>query len=179
MVRRTKQDWYDVAYKGLIESGVGAISAEKLAARLRVSRGSFYHHFGSKQGFHQALLENWLQLNTMRISELNSGKSVADKLVALSNFAWALPHQLEVAIRAWALYDDLAQEYQIKTDHIRITYLTELFNQKYGKKKARKAAEVLLYSFIGLQNRQPIAMRSEINKFQKLINEILDQYLKN
>ena len=177
MARKTKQDWYDVAYSSLIEFGVEAISAEKLAAKLDVSRGSFYHHFGSRRGFHQALLENWLQINTLRIRELNKGKSATEKLKGLKDFAWVLPHKIEVAIRAWALYDDLAKEYQIKTDKIRLAYLTDLFKQKYNKTKASKAAEVLFYSFIGLQNRQPMPGDVEFQQFQRLINEILENFL--
>jgi len=177
MARKTKQDWYDVAYSGLIESGVKAISAEKLATKLGVSRGSFYHHFGSRQGFHQSLLENWLQLNTMRISELNEGKSAADKLKSLKDFAWALPHKIEVAIRAWALYDQLAREYQIKTDNIRLSYLTKLIAEKYDSRKAKKAAEVFFYSFIGMQHRQPMPCEQEIQEFKQQINEVLEDFL--
>jgi len=177
MARKTKQDWYAIAYSSLIESGVEAISAEKLATKLGVSRGSFYHHFGSRQGFHKALLENWLQLNTMRINELNQGKSATEKLRGLKDFAWALPHKLEVAIRAWSLYDEQAREYQIKTDHIRLAYLTDLFEEKYNKTKAKKAAEVLFYSFIGLQNRQPAPSSDEFHSFKDQINQVLEHYL--
>jgi len=81
-----------------------------------VNRGSFYHPFGNRQGFHKTLLEDWLQINTMRIHELNKGKFTTEKLKRLKDFAWVLPHKIEVAICAWALYDDLAKEYQIKTD---------------------------------------------------------------
>lgn len=177
MSRKTKQDWYEIAYQGLIESGVEALSAEKLATKLGVSRGSFYHHFGSCERFHQALLENWLQRNTLQIDQLNEGKSASEKIQGLKDFAWALPHQIEVAIRSWALYDDLAKRYQIKTDQIRLDYITELFEAKFEKVKAKKAAEVLFYSFIGIQNRQPIATEDQITSFSQLINEVLENYL--
>jgi len=176
MARKTKQDWYDIAYQGLIESGVEAISAEKLATKLGVSRGSFYHHFGSRRGFHEALLENWLQINTLRIHEFKS-KSTMEKLKGLNDLAWGLPHKIEVAIRAWALYDDFAKEYQIKTDQIRLAYLTDLFKQKFSQTKATKAAEILLYSFIGMQNRQPMPSEKEFQQFQRLINDILEEVL--
>ena len=179
MSRKTKQDWYDIAYQGLIESGIDSLSAEKLASKLGVSRGSFYHHFGSCEGFYKALLENWLQRNTMQIDQLNQGKSASEKIQGLKEFAWALPHKIEVAIRSWALYDDLAKKYQIKTDEIRLDYITELFEAKYEKTKARKAAKVLFYAFIGIQNRQPLVTKNEINSFSLLINEVIESYVKD
>ena len=177
MSRKTKQDWYDIAYQGLTESGIEALSAEKLASRLGVSRGSFYHHFGSCEGFHKALLENWLQKNTMQIDSINQGKTSSEKLIALKQFAWTLPHEIEVAIRAWALYDPLAREYQIKTDKIRLDYITSLFEEKYSSSKALAAAEVLYYAFIGIQNRQPLQSKNEISRFSELINQVIETYL--
>ena len=177
MSRKTKQDWYDIAYQGLIESGIESLSVEKLASKLGVSRGSFYHHFGSCEGFYKELLEHWLQRNTMQIDQLNQGKSASEKIRGLKEFAWALPHKIEVAIRSWALYDDLAKEYQIKTDKIRLDYITGLFEAKYDKTKAKKAAEVLFYAFIGIQNRQPLVTKNEIASFSRLINEVIENYL--
>jgi len=177
LAKKTKQDWFNIAYECLIESGVEAIAAEKLASKLGVSRGSFYHHFGSKQGFHRALLEDWFEKNTLRINQLNHGKPIEDKITSLTNFAWALPHKIEVAIRAWALYDELAKEYQIKTDQIRINYLTELFAEKYSSEKAGEAAKVLFYSFVGLQNRQPMPSKYEFNQFQTVISRVVQSYL--
>jgi len=175
--RKTKHDWYEVAYQALIKSGVDALSVENLASKLGVSRGSFYHHFGSCEGFYRELLENWLQRNTMQIDRLNQDKSASEKIQGLNDFAWALPHELEVAIRSWALYDDIAKEYQIKTDQIRLDYITQLFAQKYGKDKARKAAKVLYYSFIGIQNHQPMVTNEEVRSFSQLINDVIQNYL--
>jgi len=177
--RKTKQDWYDIAYQGLIESGIEALSAEKLASKLGVSRGSFYHHFGSCEGFHKELLENWLQRNTLQIDQLNQGKSDSEKIQGLKEFAWALPHKIEVAIRSWALYDDLAKEYQIRVDKKRLDYITSLFEAKYERARAKKAAEVLFYAFVGIQNRQPMMTENQINSFSQLINEVIDGYLNN
>jgi len=39
------------------------------------------------------------------------------------------------------------------------------------------SAEVLFYSFIGLQNRQPMPSEKEFQQFQRLINEILEEVL--
>lgn len=177
MAKKTKKDWFEVAYKALTKSGVDAISAEKLAQQLGVSRGSFYHHFGSKEGFHRDLLEDWLQRNTYQIKTINEGKSDEERLKRLTEFAWALPHEIEVAIRAWALYDELAKEYQIKNDRLRLKYTCQLFEAVVGKDKAYELAQVLYYSFIGLQNRQPAATIKEIDTFKKSLNSVLESYL--
>jgi len=177
MARKTKQDWFDVAYAGLLDSGVGALSAEKLAAKLGVSRGSFYHHFGSCEGFYHALLDNWVEQNTLRIKQLNEGKSPPEQITGLSEFAWSLPHKIDVAIRAWALYDDLAKEYQDKTDELRLNYLTHLFEQEYGKDRALKAAEVIFYAFIGMQNHNPAPSDEKFQQFHSLIGKLVESYL--
>lgn len=177
MAHKTKQDWLDVAYSSLLEFGVESLSAEKMAAKLGVSRGSFHHHFGSRKGFHHALLDDWVEQNTLRIKRLNEGKTPFEQIVGLSDFAWSLPHKIDVAIRAWALYDDLAKEYQEKTDKLRLDYLTHLFEQEYGKERARKAAEIIFYTFIGMQNHDPDPSDEKFRQFHSLIGKLVESYL--
>lgn len=56
MKKLTRDDWIEAGLKTLDLEGYTAISGERLARRLNVTRGSFYHHFRSREDFMRALL---------------------------------------------------------------------------------------------------------------------------
>src|SRR2546430_8707265 len=58
-MRQGKDDYYRIALELLAEGGVGALTIANLCARLGVTTGSFYAHFGGIREFHTAFLEQW------------------------------------------------------------------------------------------------------------------------
>lgn len=177
MPNKSRLDWVEKAFQLLIEHGVSAISANKVGNSLGLSRGSFYYHFGSSKGFHQAILETWYQRGTVDVLKLNIGKSPQQKLEGLRNFAWLLPHKLDVAIRSWALYDPLAKGYQEKVDADRLNYVTQVYKEALGNKlsedKLKFTAKLAYYAFIGTQNIQPSLSDAELDEFKQGLHDIL------
>ena len=57
--RLTADDWAQAALDLIAEQGVAAVAVEPLARRLRVTKGSFYWHFPSRDALLQAALERW------------------------------------------------------------------------------------------------------------------------
>lgn len=55
----TRDHWIAAGLNALDNDGDAGISAERLARRLNVTRGSFYHHFRSRNEFVHALLAAW------------------------------------------------------------------------------------------------------------------------
>src|SRR5262245_30715593 len=54
-------DWVRAARLALLEGGPDAVKVERLARKLRVSKGSFYWHFKNRQELLEYLLREWEQ----------------------------------------------------------------------------------------------------------------------
>ncbi|MEN3812052.1 TetR/AcrR family transcriptional regulator [Chromobacterium piscinae] len=54
-----RHDWIEAGFDTLDKVGYGGISAESLARRLNVTRGSFYHHCRNREDFVRTLLATW------------------------------------------------------------------------------------------------------------------------
>ncbi|MDR2871798.1 MAG: TetR/AcrR family transcriptional regulator [Xanthomonadaceae bacterium] len=65
--RLSASDWAQAALDVIAEQGVAAIAVEPLARRLKVTKGSFYWHFPSRDALLQAALECWETLEQERI----------------------------------------------------------------------------------------------------------------
>lgn len=103
----TKDQYFDIALEVLAELGFKGLNIGVLCRRLGVTSGSFYHHFGSWQGFVDLLLETWEHRQVLVLRARNFGRSTPDDDVrALSDLACGLNHRAEAAIRAWAANDE-------------------------------------------------------------------------
>ncbi|MGO4617142.1 TetR/AcrR family transcriptional regulator [Nocardia sp. 2YAB30] len=103
----TKEQYFDTALEVLAEFGFKGLNIGVLCRRLGVTSGSFYHHFGSWQGFVDALLDHWenRQVRILRTLKFNQGNP-DDDIRAMSVLAAGLHHAAEAAIRAWAANDE-------------------------------------------------------------------------
>lgn len=60
----TASDWAEAALQLIAESGLGALTVSRLAARLGVTKGSFYWHFKGRDELLAAALDRWQQRAT-------------------------------------------------------------------------------------------------------------------
>ena len=60
----TAADWAEAALHLIAEAGLGALTVEALAARLGVTKGSFYWHFKGRSELLAAALGRWEQRTT-------------------------------------------------------------------------------------------------------------------
>jgi TetR/AcrR family transcriptional repressor of nem operon len=73
----------DVAHPLLLERGFTAVGLAEILAAARVPKGSFYHYFGSKEAFGEAVLETYFTDCLARIDQLLAGPGpAADRLMA-------------------------------------------------------------------------------------------------
>ncbi|MCR6481839.1 TetR/AcrR family transcriptional regulator [Amycolatopsis sp. OK19-0408] len=122
-----KRDWLDAGLALLAEQGAPAVTIERLADGLGLSKGSFYHHFKGMTGFRTALLEHFEAERTTRFVE-QAEAAGGDRLDALLKLVLAPGRwlELEIAVRAWALQDAEARAVQERVDRTRLAYLTEI-----------------------------------------------------
>ena len=170
--RKTRKDWINAGIKALKAKGPDAISAEKLARQLGVTRGSFYHHFANIHAFNAAILDHWIQVNTSSpFAEAKSNaKTVAEELDELVEKSWHTDLQLEVAVRAWAMTNRQVRECVENSDKYRLEYLIQLYQAVVGNKDTgKKFAQIAFYGLLGAIHAQP---KMEEEKLGTLIREI-------
>ena len=153
MVRKTKRDWLIEALTVLAEVGAQSLTIDLLTERLSVTKGSFYHHFGNYDGFKESLLDFFEAEGTLEIIDYTEeGHTPQDKLQRLLEVTAAFSPDVEVAIRAWALQDDMVRAYQTRIDQRRIAYVKSLFVALTGDDTlAQQRAEILYIVYIGSQ----------------------------
>jgi len=62
--RLTRRAWQRAALEALIEGGASAVTVPRLAAKLGVTKGSFYWHFASVDALLEAALADWERIFT-------------------------------------------------------------------------------------------------------------------
>lgn len=66
-----RAQWVAAGLESLRQGGVGAVRVERLAARLGITKGSFYWHFRNRGDLLDALLEYWAREMTDAEFELS------------------------------------------------------------------------------------------------------------
>jgi AcrR family transcriptional regulator len=148
----SRRDWLTEGMALLEAMGAEALTIETLAKRLGVTKGSFYHHFKNHQDFKKSLLVFYEEERTLQIIQVaEKATSPQAKLERILQ-ATLQPSQLEVALRAWALQDDLVREYQQRIDQQRIAYLEEVISALIDDHSHAARMAQLLYSvYVGSQ----------------------------
>lgn len=129
--RLTPADWVNAGIDLLVEGGVAAVSIDRIAKDLGVTRGSFYHHFKDRETLLTEMLEYWVQKWTYRIFEEITLLDLdpATTLITLIKMIRGKNAALyEATFRAWALHDPIAREVVCRVDNERLSVVRELFN---------------------------------------------------
>jgi AcrR family transcriptional regulator len=166
----TRDDYLAAGLDLLAEGGVGAVTIAALCERLGVTKGSFYHHFDSGPGFHEALLACW-EAGTHR--SIEAARAVPDshrRLSVLKELAVAAPHEAEGAIRAWGRSHEPAAAVVRRVDAAREANLVESFRAVgIPATRARHLARIGLATLIGTQS-----LERPVNR--KRLLAVFDEY---
>lgn len=129
----TRNDWIAAGFDALDTEGYAGISAESLARRLNVTRGSFYHHFRNREDFVRTLLGAWEDDYTARmLAYAADGRNAGDTLTRYLHIASEKQPAREVAIRAWSLHDALVAQFQQRVDATRLAFAIETSRRWVG-----------------------------------------------
>ena len=125
-----KQEWLTQGFVILKTQGAAGLTIDNLTTAMGRTKGAFYHHFKNRQDYSRRLLELWEERQANEIIRISKQKKtfndINQTLVDLSEKA--MDSEIEVAIRAWALRDPLAREFQERIDTHRTKFLAELFS---------------------------------------------------
>lgn len=124
--------WLAAARDMLVEEGIAAVKVDRLAQRLGVTRGGFYHHFEDHADLLARLLAHW----EAEARFLPSGRSPRNPAEALAAIDAQVQHliserdydpRFDMAVRAWAQADATVAAAVERMDRRRIAALTRIF----------------------------------------------------
>ncbi|MCG7561561.1 TetR/AcrR family transcriptional regulator [Pseudoalteromonas sp. McH1-42] len=152
-----RQGWLAFALKTLISSGPDALTIDRLCARKKVTKGSFYHHFKNRQAFVDALMTYWYEQATTRLIAIaDTQPCPLTRLERLDEAIAATDIEAELHIRAWALKDASIQHHLSTIDTQRQHYLKTCYLELgLDQTRAEHLATTSYASFLGLQQLYP------------------------
>jgi len=159
MKKVSRESWIQAGFQMLDQFGYTHLSAEKIARRLNVTRGSFYHHFRSRADFVDALLVRWRQdYTTEVIAQARAEENPQRRLERYLSVAGRLQPGREVAIRAWAARDSNVRAVLEQTDASRLAFVRQLGRDLFpdaAEDALHRFAQVACLAFIGFQQTGP------------------------
>lgn len=155
-----RQDWIEAGLAVLAESGVEAVRVEPLAKRMNMTKGSFYWHFKDRNDLLDAILAEWVEIDTHSIiGQVNQiDADPKTKLLRLFELAIAdngltpglVNGRIENAIRAWATNDMKVAVVVGQVDRQRLDYTKNLFFEiGFSETEALVRARLAYYSLVG------------------------------
>ena len=150
--RLGKAEWIEAGFKALARDGVDSVRVERLADKLRVTKGSFYWHFEDRGALLAALLEAWQAEATNAVIDAveAQGGNARARLTALFTIVGEVDGRLDRAIRTWAAQDRTAKAAIEAIDRRRLDYLVTLFSEiGFKPADALARARLVYHALIG------------------------------
>jgi AcrR family transcriptional regulator len=154
-IKVPREGWLNCARVTLIEDGIDGVKVDRLARRLKISRGGFYHHFRNLQQLLNELLVMWKTQNRFTPAKIvASTPEAAGK--ALFQISQDVVHengfdpQFDMAMREWARISHPAAEVVHEVDKERVAALQQVFEGfGYGPREAMIRARIYYWHQIG------------------------------
>lgn len=180
MKRLNRTAWLNQGFKILKTSGAAGLTIENLASNLNKTKGSFYHHFKSRNDYFEKLLEEWENRQTLQVIQLSkkekSFENISKKLFLLSEKKYE--PEVEVAIRAWALRDPLARSFQERIDTQRVGFLKEMFTHITDDTEKTEIMSLIRYCFyIGSQQIIPPIDKDTYKILLDTLTDVFEVYV--
>ena len=170
MARKTKRDWFITAVQILHQSGPQGLTIDALCQSLQMTKGSFYHHFGSYDGFKTEFLAFYEQEGTLdiisQLADLPTPKEKLHQLLAIIvTYSTKGLENPDVIMRAWALQDTAVAQIQSRIDGRRRAYVQSLCEEITGDAAQAKIIAQLLYAvLVGSEQMQPPIVGEELRQ---------------
>lgn len=144
--RLQKVNWIAFALNELAKYGHTNLTAQNLAQKMGVSRGSFYWHFNDVRDFEECVLQEWKNISTERIIEsLHDHPNPESRLKSLLSKAMSEDVSLERAVRSWASMKEWVAIVVADVDLRRISYVEELLESLQIPVSERRVRALALY----------------------------------
>lgn len=153
--KNTVKDWIDAAQRTLVDEGISGLKVDRLANRLGVTRGGFYHSFKDRDEFFDQIIQHWEQTCRFLQDDPPPTKPTEaidwlDRLIQRLIEADGYDYQFDLAVREWARADKRAEWAVERADRDRLDTLQKCFEALgYDVDHAAIRARVFYYHQIG------------------------------
>jgi AcrR family transcriptional regulator len=165
----SKENWIKKGLLIIRRNGSSHLTIDEIASRLKVTKGSFYHHFENIDEFEYEVANYWSTELIENMGQANT-KNVAD---SLKRFYEAVNVKEETKFRNWSESSKFAAEALKSLDLKRIDFLFALYQTKYDQKEAKAKAYLEYGAFIGVQQLFKYMSEAEIKAATK---EFMNQF---
>lgn len=150
-------DWTAAGLAALEADGYPAVRADRLAAALGVSRGSFYWHFSNVGAFEAALIARWRAMVLAALdAPFEPGETALDRFASIVRRSLLTTRRLETQFRAWAAINASVRAALDLVDANRVDYFTQLL-ARAGTEAARaeSIARLAYWTYLGRHQTMP------------------------
>ena len=179
--RLSAEDWAQAALDLIAEEGVAAVAVEPLARRLKVTKGSFYWHFPSREALLKAALERWESVEQENV--FGTLEAVSDPRERLRSLFQVVAHE----VKSHVIYAELlkamdhpvVQPVMQRVSGRRLDYLTASFRQAgMARVEAQQRARLTYAAYLGflqlsLQLHQPRLSHEEFEAYVEHVTDTL------
>lgn len=175
----TAADWAEAALQLIAEAGLGALTVEALAARLGVTKGSFYWHFKGRSELLADALGRWEQrATTEAITGLAAVTDPRQRLTLMLDAASQSPRSRSLyAALAEAAGDTIVRRVLNRVASTRIEYLEACYRQVGLAQPRAKAKAVLAYAayrgLLQLAHEAPAVLPADWSSYAAVVREAL------
>lgn len=172
---RTRDDYFEAGLRLMADGGTGAVTIARLCEALTVTKGSFYHHFKNIDDYRLQLLKHWAVVREGQIAEaLALADTPLKRTVAMREHSLGLPHEAEVAIRAWSRRDGTVEGIQQRVDAERERAIAEAYAATgVPADVATLLGRVAVSVLIGAQHRSRPADRQSLEAMYRLLHDLV------
>ena len=161
----------------LEKEGFARITIDNLCGLLQITKGAFYHHFKNIDGYVDALMRYWLEVNTFEfireVDKLNTPKEQQQKLADMAAYASI---RNESVIRAWGYSNPIVRNYVVQADSIRLEYANKL-NEAIGL-DAKQAMDLAIIQYSMLIGMQQVCSDLSAKQFKELQDMVINKFKK-
>jgi AcrR family transcriptional regulator len=128
----SKAEWLEKALQTLGKGGVAAITVEGMAKLLGINKSGFYWHFKNRDDLLRQLLNYWTHEVTEVITDNPDLFKLEPKARLIKIAEMILDFELtryEIAIRQWALHDELAARAAKKVNRVRLDFVSNTLSE--------------------------------------------------
>lgn len=175
----TASDWVEGALQLIAEAGLRALTVDALAARLGVTKGSFYWHFKGRSELLAGALKQWEhRATTEAIAGLSEVKDARRRLSLMLDAASQPPRSRSLhAALAQAADDPVAKRVLIRVASARIEFLETCYRELGYPASQAKAKAVLTYAayrgLLQLAHEAPTVLPDDWSTYAETVRQAL------
>ena len=175
----TAADWAEAALQFVAEKGLGALTVDALAARLGVTKGSFYWHFAGRADLLAAALSRWEErATTENMRGLDAIPDARRRLELMLDAASQPPRARSLyAALAEAAEDPIVRKVLNRVASARIDYLEKCYAQLGLTPALATSHAVLAYAayrgLLQLAHEAPGALPSDWSIYPGVVRDAL------